>query len=149
MPETTSGTVGPPMPAPDPLTQFFWDGLAERKLLILRCRDCGHYIHYPRPVCRFCRSVDLAPAEVSGRATLYSWTTTVQAFHPGFVDKVPYTVAVVELVEQENLRMVTNIVDCDESELRGDMALEVTFREAAPGFTLPYFCPAPAMEGSK
>ena len=139
----------PPMPdRADPLTQFFWDAADQHRLEILRCRACGHYIHFPRPVCRFCRSTDLAPAQVSGRATLYSWTTTVQPFHPFFVDKVPYTVAVVELVEQENLRIVTALVDCEEADLTGDMPLEVTFREAAPGLTLPYFRPASATEGS-
>jgi uncharacterized OB-fold protein len=130
------------MPAPDPLTKFFWDGLKEHKLMILRCQSCGHYIHWPRPVCRFCLSTDLAPAQVSGKATLYSWTIAVQPFHPFFVDKVPYVIATVELVEQKNLKMVSNLIDCPEEKIRAGMPLQVVFKEVAPGFTLPLFRPA-------
>ena len=49
--------------------------------------------------------------------------------------------AVVELAEQENLKLVTNVVDCAREDLRIDMALRVTFREIAPGCTLPLFAP--------
>ena len=31
-------------PLPNPLTQFFWDGAMERRLLILQCQNCGHHI---------------------------------------------------------------------------------------------------------
>jgi uncharacterized OB-fold protein len=132
----------PPLPAPDDLTRFFWDGLKQHRLLILRCQECGNYIHYPRPICNKCLSMNLAPDQVSGRGTLYSYTVTMQAFHPYFADKVPYVLAVVELVEQEGLKITTNIIDCPENRLHIGMPVEVVFREVAPGFTLPLFRPA-------
>lgn len=134
--------VPPPRPQPDPVTQFYWDGVAEGKLLALRCDRCGKYIHPPRAICRFCLCTELSPAELSGRASLYTWTVAEQAFHPFFADKLPYVYATVELEEQEGLRMVTNIVDVPFEELVADMALEVAFREIAPGLTLPQFRPA-------
>ena len=134
-------TIGPPMPVASPLTQFFWDGVARGELMILRCQNCGTFIHPPRPVCRVCLSMDLAPEKVSGRATLYTWTIAEQAFHPYFADKLPYVYASVELVEQPSLRLVTNIVDCAHEDLRVDLPLEVDFREVAPGLTLPFFKP--------
>ena len=79
---------------------------------------------------------------VSGRATLYSWTIATTAFHPFFVDKVPYTIATVELVEQPGLMFMSQIVDCPEDQLEAGMPLEVTFRELAPELTLPFFRPA-------
>jgi uncharacterized OB-fold protein len=132
----------PPIPAPDPLTQFFWDGVKEHRLLILQCQNCGHYIHWPRPICRMCLSTNLAPKQVSGHATLYSWTVTVQPFHPFWIDKVPYVLATVELVEQPGLKMATNIIDCPEEKLRVGLPLQVVFKEVAPGLTLPLFRPA-------
>src|SRR5206468_1895135 len=84
----------PPIPEPDALTQFFWDAVKQGRLEILRCNACGNYIHYPRPICNKCLSTDLAPAPVSGKGTLYSYTVTVQAFHPYWLDKVPYVLAV-------------------------------------------------------
>ena len=132
----------PPMPAPDDLTQFFWDGVNQGKLMILRCQGCGFYVHYPRPICRRCLSTDLEPTQVSGRGTLYSYTVAIQPFHPYFVEKVPYVIAVVELPEQEGLRVTTNIIDCPEEKLKAGLPVEVVFNEVAPGLTLPLFKPA-------
>ena len=131
----------PPLPDPDPLTQFYWDGANEHKLMILRCQDCGHYIHYPRPVCNACLSVNLAPAQVSGRGTLYTYTLPMQPNHPYFQARVPYIYAVIALPEEENLKVVTNVIDCPEEDLRVGMPLEVVFEEVAPGVTLPQFRP--------
>ncbi|HLG66309.1 MAG TPA: OB-fold domain-containing protein [Acidimicrobiales bacterium] len=132
----------PPLPAPDPLTSFFWEAARRRRLAILRCDDCGWYVHWPRPVCKRCRSFSLTPTEVSGRGTLYSWTVGMQAFHPWFEDRLPYLLAVVELEEQANLKLVTNLVECDESQVEIGMALEVTFEVVSPELTLPMFRPA-------
>lgn len=138
--------VKPPMPVPDALTEFFWEGVRAHKLMILRCRNCGHFIHYPRPVCERCLSEDLAPEEVSGRATLYSYTITMKPWHPFWVDKVPYVLATVELPEQEGLKMLTNLVECPHDAVEVGMPLEVTFREVGEGLTLPCFKPAGARE---
>ena len=131
----------PPLPLPDPLTQFFWDAAAEHKLMIQQCNDCGQHIHPPRPICRKCLSTDLAPVEVSGRATLYSWTVAEQAFHPYFADKLPYVYATVEL-EEQSTKLITNIVGCPIGDLRVGMPLEVTFEPLGETITLPKFRPA-------
>ncbi len=134
--------IGPPAPVPDELTQAFWDGVAAGKLVIQRCNSCGKYIHEPTRHCRFCLSKDLGYTEVSGRARLDTFTIVMQPYHPFFMSKVPYNLSVVELEEQDGLKMVTNVVDVDNDDLEVGMKLEVTFRELAPGVTLPYFKPA-------
>jgi uncharacterized OB-fold protein len=131
----------PPVPIPDQLTKFFWDGVNEHKLLILRCNSCGKYIHWPREVCRFCLSTDLAPAQVSGQGTLDTWTQPAQPFDPYYRSHQPYVLAVVELVEQPNLKLVTNLVDYTDDDLYIGCKVEVAFREVAPGYTLPLFRP--------
>jgi uncharacterized OB-fold protein len=138
---TPAPPPAPPRPVPDELTKFFWEGAAAHELRILQCQGCGKYLHPPRPICRFCLSTDVAPARVSGRATLYTWTVAEQAFHPFFADKLPYAYAVVELEEQAGLRLITNVVGCSPYDLEAGMALEVTFREVAPDLTLPLFRP--------
>jgi uncharacterized OB-fold protein len=142
MTTTEAAVFVPPLPKPDPLTQFFWDGVQAHKLMILRCDSCGTYIHLPRVICRVCLSRSLTPTEVSGRATLATWTSPAQPFDPYYATHLPYVLAVVELVEQKNLKMVSNIVDAAEEDLRIDMPLQVTFVEVAPGSTLPLFRPA-------
>ena len=140
---TTAPEAPPlPLPSPDAVTQFFWDGVDRHELMIQRCKSCGHYIHYPKIICRFCQSRDLAGERVSGKATLYSWTIATQPFHPFWVDKIPYTLATVELAEQPGLMFMSQIVDCAEEDLRIGLPLEVVFEELGPGLTLPFFTPA-------
>jgi uncharacterized OB-fold protein len=130
-----------PLPAPDALTQFFWDGCEAGELRIQRCARCRKYIHYPKPICRFCASRELAGEAVSGRATLYSWTLAVQAFHPFWTPRVPFTLATVELVEQPGLMFVSQLLDCPEKALRIGMPLVAVFEKLGPGLTLPFFRP--------
>jgi len=131
-----------PMPVPDRVTRFFWDGLAAHELRIQRCRRCHHFIHWPMELCPACLSDDLAYDVVSGRGALYSYTVAVHAFHPGVADLVPYLLAFVELEEQENLRLVSQLVDCAEEDATIGMPLEVVLEEMAPGLTLPLFRPS-------
>ena len=117
MTETYTGPP-PPFPLMDALTEPFWQGASEGKLMIQRCQKCGFYVHPPRPVCRDCLSMELAPEQVSGRGELYTWVIVEQAFQPFFADKLPYVWALVELVEQPGLRVVTNVIDCPHEDLR-------------------------------
>jgi uncharacterized protein len=138
---------GPPPVASDPLTDFFWAGAREGRLMIQRCRACGTYIHLPRPVCRACRSFDLAPEQVSGRGTVYTFTETHRPFHPFFVDRVPYLLAAVELEEQAGLRVLSNLVGLDgpgapDIEPRIGMAVEVDFEWLSDALAVPVFRPA-------
>ncbi len=115
--------------------------------MILRCDHCGYYVHWPRPLCKRCRSFELTPAEVSGLGVLYTYSVGMQAFHPWFEDRIPYLLAVVELDEQPNLRLVSNIVECTEDEVHVGMALEVIFEKVNEELTLPMFRPRAAPVG--
>jgi len=134
--------LSPPRPAADALTAPFWDGCREHRLVIQRCRACGHYLHLPKPVCRFCLSTDLGYEAVSGRATLYTYTVAVQPFHPYYADKVPYLLATVELAEQPRLMLFTRLTECTEDDVRVGMPVEVVFDDVTPDLTLPLFRPA-------
>jgi len=77
---------------------------------------------------------------LSGRGTLFSFAVVERAFHPGFVAHLPYVVAMVELVEQPGLRLLTNVVEADPRHLEVGMELEVVFEEREHA-TLPQFRP--------
>ena len=136
---TTDIQSYPPLPKPDDVSRFFWEGCAEHKLLIQRCSQCGRYNHPPRVVCPGCLGTVLVPTEVSGHGVISTFTIPLQPYDPYYAGQVPYTLAVVELVEQKNLKMVTNVVDIDPDDVRIDMSVEVTFKDVAPGVTLPVF----------
>ncbi len=134
--------VEPPRPQADALTEAFWQGCVDHRLVIQRCQNCRHFIHWPRPVCRFCLSTDLEPEEVSGRGTLYSYTVVNQAFHPYYLDKLPYLLATVELEEQPGLMFFTRLTGCTEDDVEIGAPMQVVFEDAAPGLTFPLFGPA-------
>jgi len=81
----------------------------------------------------------LAADGMPGRGVVNTFTIPLQPYDPYYAAHVPYTLAVVELVEEKNLKLVTNIVDIDPDDVRVGMPVEVAFREVAPGVTLPFF----------
>jgi uncharacterized OB-fold protein len=126
---------------PTSLNQFFWASGADGRLRIQRCSGCGRYTHPPAPICSSCECRQLAPAIVSGRGQIYTFTTVRHAFHPGFAGDLPYVVAIVELVEQPGLHLITRIVDIAPQAVMIGMEVAVTF-ERNGAFWLPLFRPA-------
>ena len=53
----------------------------------------------PTVMCPSCGSTDHEWVEASGRGTVFSYVVMHRVYHPGFADKVPYVVAVIELEE--------------------------------------------------
>ena len=128
------------LPRVTPQNEFFWTAGAEGKLRFLRCTDCGAWVHPPSPVCPDCLSKSLAPAEVSGRATLASFTVNHQPWIPGY--DPPYVIAIVEIDDAPGVRLMTNIVGCAPDDVRIGMPVQVTF-EHREDVWLPLFEPAP------
>ena len=117
----------------------FWTGGRDGELRIVRCTDCGYYIHPPSPRCPRCLGDDVAPTPVSGGGRVYTFTVNQRAWSPGL--EVPYVIAIVELDEQSDLRLMTNIVGCDPDEVQIDMPVLVEFREQGDVYA-PVFRPA-------
>ncbi|MBV8986417.1 MAG: OB-fold domain-containing protein [Acidimicrobiia bacterium] len=141
---TTGATADPrPLPLPDDVSAFYWDGARARRLLLQRCLRCSKLQYPPDVACVHCQSEELEPSEVSGRGRLWSYTVVDRVFHAGFADTVPYVVALIELEEEDGLRILTNIVDASPEDLRVGMAVEVTFEDRGD-VVLPQFRPAVA-----
>jgi uncharacterized OB-fold protein len=128
------------LPRLDDLNRPFWTGGEHGELQMLRCGGCGYWIHPPSPRCPVCFETDVAADTLSGRAVLHTYTVNHQAWIPGI--DLPYLVAIVELPEQEGLRLTTNLVGCEVDDVRIGMPLEVVF-EHHDDVWLPLFRPAP------
>ena len=130
-----------PLPLPSPETKPFWDSARRHELSLPFCRPCGAFFYYPRAACPRCLSSDLAWKTVSGRGTLHTFTV-VHRGQKGFPLGSPYVIAIVEL--EEGPRMMTNLVGIapDPATIRIGMPVEVTFEDATPECSLPYFRPA-------
>jgi uncharacterized protein len=120
----------------------FWQGCQDGELLIQLCAACGRHQFYPRNLCATCGSREVAFVRASGRGTVFSFTVCHRPLAPRFAARTPYVVALVDLAEGP--RMMTNIIDCPESELRIGMAVEVTFGPLGDDVTVPLFAPAGA-----
>lgn len=113
------------LPPITPETEFFWTAGATGELRFLRCKACGYYLHPPAPICGRCLTRDLAPEAVSGRGTLYSFTINHQKWNPTV--PTPYVIGLVQIDEQEDLRLTTNIVNCEPDRVSIGMRVRVTF----------------------
>jgi uncharacterized protein len=126
------------LPAVGPDNEHFWLGGADGELRFLRCTACRYWIHPPTPVCPNCLSTELAVEAASGRGVVHTFTVNWQPWIPTF--DPPYVIAVIELPEQDGLRLTTNIVGCEHDDVSIGMAVEVTFLEY-DGVWLPLFQP--------
>ncbi len=117
----------------------FWTGGAEGKLHLLHCQHCSHIVHPPTPFCPACQRKDLAFEPVSGRATVLTYTLNHQPWVPA--PDHPYVIAIVEIEEQEGVRLMTNIVGCSPEDVTIGMAVEVVFEQHEDVY-VPLFQPA-------
>jgi hypothetical protein len=56
---------------------------------------------------------------------VFTWTLNMQQFHPDIAP--PNLIAIVELAEQSDLRIPTNIVGCDPGRVRCGLPVRVLF----------------------
>jgi len=128
---TTDSTYRRPQvrlaPSPTPESTPFWTGGRNGELLIDRCHGCGHFFHPPGPACWRCRSIDVAPEPVSGRGIVAAYTVNRQPWIPGL--DPPYIVAMVELVDEPDVRLITNVVDVSMDDIHVGLPVEVFFED--------------------
>jgi hypothetical protein len=99
--------------------QYLKDG----HLMGSRCKKCGATSFPPRADCGVCMSGDFEFFEMSGKATLNTFTRIVAA-PTGFEDECPYVVGVVDL--EEGGRALAWFGDTiKEEEIKIGMALQV------------------------
>jgi uncharacterized OB-fold protein len=137
-----SGRPIRPLPKLTERNRHFWQGGKDGSLMILRCQDCGYFIHPPGPICPQDWSKNLVPEATSGRAVVASYTINYHQWLPGF--DPPYIIGLVEIREQPDLRLTTNIVGCSIESVHIGMDVQVVFehhRDPDGDVWLPLFEP--------
>ena len=129
-------SVIPPSPTLD--DQFFWDAIAEGRLVFQRCAACGVVRHPPAPMCGECHSVEWDTQESSGHGHVYTW---IVSHHPTKPDAEPRVVVLVEL--DDRIRFVSNLLGVDASSINeraveNGMAVQLSI-EDVDGVMLPQF----------
>ena len=125
--------------APDPagLNAEWYERLRLDGLSFQRCLGCGRWRHPPRYLCSGCGSAEWSWARAAGTGTLFTWTVTHQALHPGF--EVPYAVGVAEL--DEGVRLVAGIRGATFADLALGLPVVVEGEVLTEAITLPVLRP--------
>ncbi|MFV0316804.1 MAG: Zn-ribbon domain-containing OB-fold protein [Microthrixaceae bacterium] len=113
-------------PVLDDDNRFFWTSGQDGLLRFARCGDCGYWLHPPTPRCPMCTSTDVVHEPVSGRGVVWSFTIN---HHSWDGSTEPWAIVLVELAEQEGLRLTSNLVNCPTDDVRIGMEVQVTFEE--------------------
>jgi uncharacterized protein len=131
------------LPTPTAESVAFWSGGVHGQLMIQYCHACGRYFHPPAPLCWRCRSADVAPKAASGRGSVAAYTVNRQPWIPGF--EPPYIIAIVELEDEPDVRLTTNLIDVAEADVSTGLAVQVAFEkwtaEDGTAVWLPLFRP--------
>jgi uncharacterized OB-fold protein len=137
-------TAAKAVPVPTPETAEYWAAARRGELRLPYCPACVAYVFYPRAACPRCWSTTVVWRTLSGRGRLHSYLISHVAA-PGFVDDVPYAVAVVELAEGPRLMSSIRGVPQTPEALELDMPLVVDF-EPRGDQVLPVFRPVGATD---
>ena len=141
---TEAIAIARPTPVADSLSQGFWDAASRGELAIQRCAECKLYQHPPRAQCRGCGGGQVAYERVSGEGKLWSWTLTHRSVLGGLDAALPYTCMIIELNEQPELFVISDLIGREElrGQLKVGLAMRAIFPPTSDGPVLPQFEPA-------
>lgn len=106
------------------LNEFFWTAGIDGVLRIQQCDECSQFVHPPSPRCPNCLGSRLFPSAVSGRGVVHSFTVNMQPWVP---EQDPYIIGLVSLVDDERVRLTTNLLQCRPDEVRIGMPVQIAF----------------------
>jgi acetyl-CoA acetyltransferase/uncharacterized OB-fold protein len=127
-----------PLPLVDDDNRDYWQAGQDGVLRVTSCNSCGALLHPPPPVCRYCRSADLGLRDVSGRGIVVGATVNHHLWDPRFAP--PFAIVMVAIEEDPRVRVVSNLVDVTENDVRVGMRVRATF-EHIDGVWIPLFVP--------
>lgn len=84
---------------PSPETIPYWEGVAQRRLLLKECTQCGRHNHPRRLFCLDCRNDEFNWVEAHGTGTVYTFSKVDRAPTESFQEDAPYTVGIIALAE--------------------------------------------------
>ena len=128
-----------PRPTPTPVSEPFWTGLREHRVLLQYSPSTDAWVFYPRVLAPTSLADDLEWREVSGAGVVYSYTVTRRPTAEPWADAVPQVIAVVELAEGP--RLTTELVNVDPRQVHIGLAVRPAFVDGEDGITLLNFEP--------
>jgi len=104
----------------------YWREIPYRYRLIgSKCKKCGKIYFPPKQRCRVCGSKELEAINLPRQGRLVTYTV-VRSAPSGYEKYAPYIVGIIEL--EGGVRILSQIVDCDPTEITTGMEVEAAFR---------------------
>ena len=123
------------LPTPTPLSDPYWQGCREGKLLLLQCDACGAFQFYPRVLCSTCGHRALSWREATGRGRVASFTVVRKPVSGDY--PAPSIIALIDL--EEGPRMMSSLIDIEPEAVAVHAAVAVDFCDWSEEFALPVF----------
>lgn len=128
-----------PIPDPSPLTQPFWDGAKEGKLMLPRCTNCNRVHWYPRLICPHCHAREIEWIEGSGEGRIHTFAVQHRAFGP-WATETPFVTAYIDLNEGDRMLTVLRGVDPTKpEEIKIGAKVRVEFEQASDTVGIPFW----------
>jgi acetyl-CoA acetyltransferase/uncharacterized OB-fold protein len=135
----TMGATRRPLPVLDDENRAFWTAGADGVLRFASCNACGALLHPVQPVCRYCRSEDIGERAVQPTGVVIGVSVNHHPWNPTF--PTPYVMATVAIDADPRVRVLTNLVDVSEDEVRVGMHVRARF-EPLEDVWVPLFAPS-------
>lgn len=125
-----------PDPA-DPISGGFWAAAAEGRLVVQQCEACGQTQYPPELNCHVCYGFALGWREVAGTGAVWSWVGVAHPAHPALREFGPYVVALIELDDLPEIKLMGAVVDAEAATLRIGDRVRVVFERTAEDLAQP------------
>ena len=132
---------GMPHPLAAATTLGWWKAAAEHRLVVQACSSCGATRLPPAPVCAECRSDEAGWLDVSGKGTVYTYTTVHRPIAAG--QELPFVIAVIALEDAGGVRIISNLVEIEPGEVEVGLPVEVVWEDMSADLAVPRFRPRP------
>lgn len=117
---------GMTVPEPeDAINGGYFAAAAEGRLVVQRCADCGTRQYPPELNCHACYGFNMEWEESVGSGSVWSWVEVVHPAHPALREFGPYMVALVELDDMPEIKLMGAVVDAP---LGGEMEIGARVR---------------------
>ncbi|MGC8961533.1 MAG: Zn-ribbon domain-containing OB-fold protein [Candidatus Bathyarchaeia archaeon] len=110
-----------------PSIEGFYRKCSAKTLYLARCGECKSVFGSPRTICPRCGSRGLAWIPSKGLGRLITWTV-IHVAPPGFQEKAPYVMGVVEL--EGGGRLLSIIEHIEPEKLRMGLKLKINYHES-------------------
>ncbi|WP_430402429.1 Zn-ribbon domain-containing OB-fold protein [Hyphomonas sp.] len=134
--------VTKPLPRINETTRAFWEGCRQHELRIQKCSKCDTFRFPPQHMCRACSSDQSEWTTVSGTGAIYSYiipTNQSPGELPARGFEYPFAVVLVELDGTGGVRIASNVIDCELSDIAIGLRVEPHFEDINDEISLPKF----------